>query len=105
MSTPRLLAYIAVMAVVTYLIRAVPLAALRRKIRSPFVRSFLYYIPFAVLAAMVFPAVFTATASPWSALAGLIVAVALALCERSLLTVAVAACTAVFIAEWVLGFV
>lgn len=50
--------YIAVMALVTYLIRMLPLVIFRKKIENRFIRSFLYYIPYAVLAAMTFPAVF-----------------------------------------------
>ena len=57
------LKYLLVMAGVTYLIRMLPLAAIRSKVKSPFVRSFLYYVPYAVLGAMTFPAVFSATGS------------------------------------------
>ena len=49
--------YIAVMAIVTYLIRALPLTLIRREIKSPFLKSFLYYVPYATLAAMTFPAI------------------------------------------------
>ena len=55
--------YIAVMALVTYLIRMLPLVIFRKKIENRFIRSFLYYIPYAVLAAMTFPAVFSSTGS------------------------------------------
>lgn len=99
MSTGYILAYIGVMAGVTYLIRSVPLAAFRGKIKSKFVKSFLYYIPYAVLAAMTFPAIFFSTgdgsAGLISACAGIAVAVALALFEKGLLTVALASCAAV----------
>ena len=91
--------YILVMAVVTYLIRMLPLALVRREITSPFVKSFLYYVPYACLAAMTFPAILHATASVWSAAAGFAVAVIAAYRERSLLTVAMLACAAVFIVE------
>ena len=49
--------YILVMAAVTYLIRMLPLALSRKEITSPFIRSFLYYVPYACLAAMTFPAI------------------------------------------------
>ena len=42
--------YIVVMAGVTYLIRMLPLALLRKKLRSRFIKSFLFYVPYAVLA-------------------------------------------------------
>ena len=91
--------YILVMALVTYLIRMIPLTVFRKKINSPFIRSFLYYVPYACLTAMTIPAVFYATNSIWSAVAGVIVAVILACCRRKLITVAAGACLAVFIVE------
>lgn len=94
--------YIAVMAAVTYLIRMLPLALVRKEITSPFVKSFLYYVPYASLAAMTFPAIITATASWVSGTAGFLAAVAAAYKEKSLLSVALWACLAVFIVERIL---
>ena len=91
--------YIIIMALVTYLIRAIPLTVFRRKITNPFVCSFLYYVPYACLTAMTVPAVFYATKSFASAFAGVAAAVALACYRRSLVTVAAGACIAVFAAE------
>ena len=91
--------YILVMALVTYLIRMIPLTVFRKKITSPFIRSFIYYVPYACLTAMTVPAVFYATGSVMSALAGVAVAVILACCRRSLVTVAAGACLAVFLVE------
>lgn len=91
--------YILTMALVTYLIRMIPLTVFRKKITSPFIRSFLYYVPYACLTAMTIPGVFYATNSLLSALAGVAVAVILACCRRSLVTVAAGACLAVFIVE------
>ncbi len=91
--------YLLIMAGTTYLIRALPFAAVKKKIENRFIRSFLYYIPFAVLTAMTIPDIFTATASVISASVGLLVAIILALRGKSLTTVAVAACCAVYIAE------
>ncbi len=95
--------YLLVMAGVTYLIRMIPLAFFRQKIHSPFLRSFLFYVPYAVLSAMTVPAIFSSTASPWSALAGVTAAVWLAFREKGLLTVALAACGAAFAAERLLA--
>ena len=63
--------YIAVVALVTYLIRVLPLTLIRREIKNPFLRSFLYYVPYVTLAAMTFPAILHATDSLWSGLAAL----------------------------------
>ena len=100
--TKHLLFQLAVMAGVTYLVRMVPLVISRKKIENTFIRSFLYYIPYAVLAAMTFPAVFSSTGGGiWSALVGLLVALLLAFFEKGLVTVALCACAAVFLAEWI----
>lgn len=90
---------LAVMAGVTYLIRMVPLMLFGKKITNKYINSFLYYVPYTVLAAMTVPAVFFSTSSVISAAIGFGVAVILALCKRGLLTVAAAASTAVFLAE------
>ena len=97
--------YIAVMALVTYLIRMLPLVIFRKKIENRFIRSFLYYIPYAVLAVMTFPAVFSSTGSVWSAVAGLIVALLLAFFEKGLLTVALSSCVAVFVIEFLIKII
>ena len=91
--------YILVMAGVTYLIRMLPLALSRREITSPFVKSFLYYVPYACLAAMTFPAILSSTSGTVSAAVGFGVALIAAYKEKSLLTVALLACAAVFIVE------
>ena len=80
-----------------------PLALVKKEITSPFIRSFLFYVPYACLAAMTFPAILSATSSIWSAFVGFAVALAAAYREKSLLTVAACACVAVFITERVIG--
>lgn len=102
MSWSAFLPYVAVMAVVTYLIRMLPLTVYRRPVRSRFVQSFLTYIPYAVLGAMTFPDVLYSTGDLRTAAAGVIVAVILAWRGKSLLTVAVAACAAVAAAQGIL---
>ena len=100
---PDVFAYILVMAVVTYLIRMLPLTLIRRKIKNRFIRSFLYYVPYATLAAMTFPAILTATGSILSAALGFLTALVLAFRGKSLLTVAVCASAAVLITELLLS--
>lgn len=95
--------YIAVMAGVTYLIRMLPLALCRKKLKSRFLKSFLFYVPYAVLAAMTVPAIFESTGSVLSAAAGFLVAAALSYWGAQLLPVALAACGTVFAVEWLLG--
>ena len=97
--------YLAVMAGVTYLIRVLPYVFMRKEVKSRFFKSFLSYVPYTVLAAMTFPAILSATGSLYSSLAGLIVAVVVALFEKGLLTVAVSSCVAVLVVEIILRFI
>lgn len=96
--------YILVMAGVTYLIRMLPLALMKKEITNPFFLSFLYYVPYACLAAMTFPAILYSTSSVLSAAAGMAAALFMAYREKSLVTVAVCACGAVFVAERVIAW-
>ncbi|MEG2394199.1 MAG: AzlD domain-containing protein [Ruthenibacterium sp.] len=104
MTTAHLLAYIAVMAGVTYLIRMLPMVVFRKKIESRFLKSFLFYVPYAVLTAMTVPAVFTSTGSFVTALAGFFVAALFAYRGASLLPVALVACGTAFAADLLLRF-
>ena len=99
MTSARLIACILVMAGVTYLIRVLPLVLFRKEIKSPYLKSFLYYIPYACLAAMTFPEILWSADTTAGSVAGFAVAVILALRKKSLITVALAACVAVFAAE------
>lgn len=89
--------YIAIMAGVTYLIRMIPFTLFRKKIESRFFRSFLYYIPYAVLSAMTIPAIFYSTGNIVTSLVGTAVAVALAYFKFPLIVVALAASAGAFI--------
>lgn len=97
--------YILVMAGTTYLIRMLPLVLARKQITSPFIKSFLYYVPYACLAAMTFPAILSSTASRISAFVGFICALVAAYFEKSLVIVAAFACVAVFITERIMQFI
>ena len=92
---------ILIMAGITYLIRMLPLVFIRKKIKSRYVLSVLYYIPYAVLSAMTFPYIFYSTGNIWTAIVGTVIAVVASVCKRSLLTVAICSCLAVL----VLGFI
>ncbi len=95
--------YILVMALTTYLIRAIPLTFLRKPIKSRFVRSFLHYVPVCCLTAMTFPAILYATDNMLSGALGLAVAVILAFFNKSLIVVAGAGCVTVFAVEQILS--
>ena len=98
------LPYLIVMAGVTYLIRMIPLALIRKKINNKFILSFLYYVPYAVLSAMVFPAMFFASNNVITATVGVIIAVAVAIFSKSLVLVAGCSCFSVFLTELILRF-
>ena len=93
--------YVLVMAVTTYLIRALPLTLFKKPIRSRFIRSFLYYIPYAVLSAMTIPAIFYATGDMATSLIGAAVAVSLAYFRLPLIVVALAASAAALISGFI----
>ena len=99
MEIERVLICVALMALVTYIPRVLPVTVFRRQIRSRFIRSFLDYTPYAVLGALTFPDVFYSTGHFYSAAVGTIVAVFLGYRGKSLVVVAVAAIIAVYIAE------
>ena len=94
--------YIAVMAGVTYLIRMIPFAAFRKQIKSRFIKSILYYLPYAVLAAMTVPAIFYSTGNIKSAAVGTVVAVAVALFDKPLIIVALAAALSALVTELII---
>lgn len=92
--------YILVMAGVTYLIRMIPFTFFRKEIKSRFIRSFLKYIPYAVLSAMTIPAIFESTGSVVTAAAGTIVALVLAFFDLPLIVVALSASLAAYITSF-----
>lgn len=90
------------MAIITYLIRMLPLVFLRKKINSKFICSLLYYIPYAVLSSMTFPAIFYITNNIYASLIGTGVALICALFKRPLIFVAICACLATLLALLIL---
>ena len=94
--------YLAILAGSTYLIRAVPFATLTRKITNRHIGSFLYYIPFSVLAAMTLPGAVYATQNPLSGGLGLLVGGVFAYKGKSLTTVAVVCCITALAVELLL---
>ena len=100
----RILIAILIMALVTYLPRMLPLAIFKRKIQNRFIKSFLAYVPYAVLAAMTFPEILYSTGNMVSAGFGLATALILAYYGKGLLTVALASTAVVFLAEQAMGW-
>ncbi len=92
MSVGLMALYIVAMALVTYVIRMIPMIFFRKKIKSTYLLSLLYYIPYAVLSAMTFPYIFYSTGNVITATIGTVVAIVASVCKRSLITVAVLAC-------------
>ena len=89
--------YLFIMAGVTYLIRVLPFVIFKGKITNRFVKSFLFYVPYAVLGAMTFPAILFSTGNYIASVAGLITACIMAFREKSLLTVAIFACVSALV--------
>lgn len=95
--------YIAAMALTTYLIRMLPLTIFRKPIKSRFLRSFLYYVPYACLTAMTFPAILTSAGTLAAGIGALAVAVVLAYFGKSLVVVALSSSAAVFVINLLWG--
>lgn len=91
MNLVEMLISVAIMASITYFIRVLPITVLRKKITSIFIQSFLYYVPYAVLAALTFPAIFTATGNVVTSVTGTVLALILACFDLGLVVVAVGA--------------
>lgn len=98
-----IVAYIAVMAITTYLIRVVPFVAIRGKIKSRFINSVLYYIPYAVLSAMTFPAIFFATGDVISSSVGTAAALLMAFFDLPLIVVALSSSAAALITSLIIN--
>lgn len=95
--TPHVYLYILTAAFTVYLIRLLPLTLIRREIKNPFIRSFLYYVPYVTLAVMTFPAILSATGSTASAWAGFLTGAVIAYIDGNLFKVSLGACAAVFL--------
>lgn len=94
--------YIAVMSLVSFAVRVLPLTLIRGQIENRFIKSFLYYVPYVTLAVMTFPAIVEATQSPLAGVLALGVGVVLAFLGAGLFPVAVACCLTVLAAELIL---
>lgn len=105
MDNEKFIVYLLVMASVTYLVRMIPLVAIKEKIKNKFILSFLHYIPYTVLSVMTVPAIFYATDSPITAAVGFIVAISAAFFGRSLVQVAALSCLGVLATELIMMFI
>ena len=99
MTLAEMLIGCAVMFAVTYATKAIGLLFVKKPIKNKYVKSFLYYLPYSVLAVMVFPTILFSTSTIWSGVAGTLVALVLAYFRRGLLVVSVASIATVFLIE------
>lgn len=106
MSNPMM--YVATMAVVTYLIRVLPLTLFNKPITNIYIQSFLYYVPYVTLAVMTFPTMMTfptilyETNSQLAGLAALMIGIVLAWKDKSLFQVSIACCLVVLTMEYII---
>lgn len=96
---PNYAFYLFAMAGITYLIRMVPLVLVKKKIKNKYILSFLYYIPYAVLSVMTFPAILYSTSSVASAVVGTVIALIFGYKNCSMVVVAACSALGVFITE------
>ena len=100
--THNIYLYIFIMAAVTFAVRVLPMTLIRRQIKSRFLRSFLYYVPYVSLSVMTFPAIINATQSPISGILALAAGIIAAWLGAGLFPVALTCCSVVFVAELIL---
>ncbi len=91
--------YILVMAITVFAIRVLPLTLIRKPIRSPFIRSFLYYVPYVTLSVMTFPAIIDATSHPVAGALSLLIGIIAAYKEMGLFKVTLLCCISVLVLE------
>ena len=101
--THNIYIYILIMGGISYLIRVLPMTLIRKPLKNQFLQSFLYSVPYVTLAVMTFPAILSATANIWSALAGFAVALVMGYMRKSLISVSLSACVCVFLVELITG--
>ena len=87
-STYTILA-LALICIASFIPRVIPFLLPKGKIKSQFLNSFLNYIPYSVLGAMIFPAIFFATSNTIASITGAVVAIVLALTQKRLIITAV----------------
>ena len=104
MDTREFWTYLLILAGSTYLIRVIPFVLMKRKIENQFIKSFLHYIPYAVLTAMTVPAIFHSTDYILSAVLGFVAAIILALMRKSITVVAIGTCVCVYVTECLIRF-
>lgn len=98
----RIAIYVLIMAVVTYIIRALPFTVFRKEIKSVWLKSFLYYVPYAVLGAMTFPAIFFSTGSVIASAVGCAAALIAAFMGGGLMTAAAVSVAAALVMGFIL---
>ena len=97
--------YLLILVLTTYLIRAIPFSLFTKKIKNRYIKSFLYYIPYTILAAMIFPSALYVTGSIISSIVGLLVALLVSLKKSNLTLVALAACCGSLIIEIIMLYI
>ena len=100
--THNIYLYIFIMAAVTFAVRVLPMTLIRRQIKSRFLRSFLYYVPYVTLSVMTFPAIINATQSPISGILAIAAGIIAAWLGAGLFPVALTCCAVVFVSELIL---
>lgn len=94
-----------VMAGVTYLIRLLPLLFVRKRIKNPFLKSFLYYVPYVVLSLLAFPAIILSISNLASGIAAALVCVLLAYKNKGLIVCMVGSVATALICEIIIMLV
>ncbi|MBE5756662.1 MAG: AzlD domain-containing protein [Clostridiales bacterium] len=85
-----------ILALASYIPRFVPLVIFRKRIKSKFICSLLFYIPYAVLAGLTFPSILYSTGNIYTAIIGTAVALGLSFFKVNMALVALICVLTVF---------
>lgn len=94
--------YLLVMSVVSFLIRVLPVTLIRQQIQNRFIRSLLFYLPYATLSVMTFPAILSISENPLCGAAAFTASLLTAWFTKNLFLSAIFGCAAAFLAALVL---
>ena len=91
---------ITIMALVTYIPRALPIVFIKHEIKNRFIKSFLFYVPYAVIASLTFPSILYVTDNMIIASIGALVAIVLAFFKQKLIVVAISSVITIYGLLW-----
>ena len=89
--------YLLIVSVVSCVIRVLPVTLIRTQIKNRFIRSLLFYLPYATLAVMTFPAILAISENPLCGAAAFAASLVVSWFTKNLFLSAIFGCAAAFL--------